>query len=82
VVVFGGTGGAKAELMVRPVTSGQISLLGSTMGSPRDFAGLLDAVNSHGWVPVIDSVRPLAEAADAHAREEAGTHFGKLVLVP
>lgn len=82
VVVFGGTGGAKAELMVRPVTSGQISLLGSTMGSPRDFAGLLDAVNSQTWVPVIDSVRPLAEAADAHTREEAGKHFGKLVLVP
>lgn len=82
VVVFGGTGGAKAELMVRPVTAGQISLLGSTMGSPRDFAGLLDAVNSQTWVPVIDSVRPLAEAADAHTREEAGKHFGKLVLVP
>lgn len=82
VVVFGGTGGAKAELMVRPVTTGQISLLGSTMGSPRDFAGLLDAVNSQTWVPVIDSVRPLAEAADAHTREEAGQHFGKLVLVP
>jgi NADPH:quinone reductase-like Zn-dependent oxidoreductase len=29
---------------------------------------------------VIDSVRPLAEASDAHAREEAGDHFGKLVL--
>jgi len=82
VVVFGGTGGAKAELMVRPVTTGQISLLGSTMGSPRDFAGLLDAVSSQTWVPVIDSVRPLAEAADAHTREEAGQHFGKLVLVP
>lgn len=82
VVVFGGTGGAKTELMVRPVTVGQISLLGTTMGSPRDFAGLLAAVNAQSWVPVIDSVRPLAEAADAHAREEAGTHFGKLVLVP
>ncbi len=32
------------------------------------------------WTPVIDSVRPLAEVADAHAREEAGEHFGKLVL--
>jgi NADPH:quinone reductase-like Zn-dependent oxidoreductase len=31
---------------------------------------------------VIDSVRPLADAAAAHAREEAGEHFGKLVLTP
>lgn len=80
VVVFGGTGGAKAELGVRAVTLGQVSLLGTTMGSPRDFAGLLAAVATQTWNPVIDSVRPLAEAAGAHAREEAGEHFGKLVL--
>lgn len=82
IVVFGGTGGGKVEMMIRPVTVGQVSILGTTMGSPRDFVGLLAAVNEQTWVPVIDSVRPLAEAADAHAREEAGEHFGKLVLVP
>lgn len=82
LVVFGGTGGGKAEMMIRPVTVGQVSILGTTMGSPRDFAGLLNAVNHQSWIPVIDSVRPLAEAADAHAREEAGEHFGKLVLLP
>jgi NADPH:quinone reductase-like Zn-dependent oxidoreductase len=80
VVAFGGTGGGKVELTVRPVTLGQVSLLGTTMGSPRDFAGLLAAVDHASWTPVIDSVRPLAEASDAHAREEAGDHFGKLVL--
>lgn len=82
VVVFGGTGGGKVELTVRPVTVGQVALLGTTMGSPRDFAGLLAAVAAQTWTPVIDSVRPLGEAADAHAREEAGEHFGKLVLQP
>jgi NADPH:quinone reductase-like Zn-dependent oxidoreductase len=82
LVVFGGTGGGKVEMMVRPVTAGQVSVLGTTMGSARDFAGLLAAVDAQMWVPVIDSVRPLAEAADAHAREEAGEHFGKLVLTP
>jgi NADPH:quinone reductase-like Zn-dependent oxidoreductase len=79
-VVFGGTGGGKVQLTVRPVTVGQVSLLGTTMGSPRDFAGLLAAVAYQAWSPVIDSVRPLGEVADAHAREEAGEHFGKLVL--
>jgi NADPH:quinone reductase-like Zn-dependent oxidoreductase len=80
LVVFGGTGGGKVEMMVRPVTLGQVAILGTTMGSPRDFAGLLRAVEVQGWAPVIDSVRPIAEAAAAHAREEAGEHFGKLVL--
>jgi NADPH:quinone reductase-like Zn-dependent oxidoreductase len=80
LVVFGGTGGGKVEMMVRPVTAGQVSILGTTMGSPRDFAGLLAAIEHGGWSPVIDSVRPLDDAAGAHAREEAGEHFGKLVL--
>lgn len=80
LVVFGGTGGAKVELQVRPVTLGQVSVLGTTMGSPRDFAGLLAAVGIQDWVPVIDSVRRLGETAAAHARIEAGEHFGKLVL--
>ena len=30
--------------------------------------------------PVIDSVFPLAEAAAAHRRMEAGDHVGKIVL--
>lgn len=82
MAVFGGTGGAKVGLTVRPVTFGQVSVLGTTMGSPRDFQGLLDHVDANSWTPVIDSVRPLAEAVDAHRREEDGEHFGKLVLLP
>ncbi len=80
VVVFGGTGGGKVELQVRPVTVGQIALLGTTMGSPAEFRQLLTAVDTQGWCPVVDSVRPLAHAAAAHEREENGLHFGKLVL--
>lgn len=80
VVVFGGTGGAKVDLTVRPVTLGQVGLLGTTMGSPAEFRQLLAAVDAQSWTPVIDSVRPLADAAAAHEREEAGLHFGKLVL--
>ena len=30
--------------------------------------------------PVIDSVFPLEEAAEAHARMESGEHVGKIVL--
>jgi NADPH:quinone reductase-like Zn-dependent oxidoreductase len=80
LVVFGATGGADVELQVRPVYFGQISILGTTMGSPRDFAGLLRALEAEGVRPVVDSVRPVAEAAAAHERLESGAHFGKLVL--
>lgn len=80
VVVFGATGGTEATLPVRPFYFGQWSLLGTMMGSPADFAGLLGALESGSWQPVIDSVRPLAEAATAIETMAAGSHFGKLVL--
>ncbi len=80
VVTFGATAGAAAELDVRGFYFGQFSLLGTTMGSPSEFAGLLASVHHGDWSPVIDSVRPLEEAAAAHARLESGEHFGKLVL--
>jgi len=80
IVVFGATGGTTVELEVRPFYFGQFSLLGTTMGSPREFAELLDVVDRGSWAPAVDTVRPLAEAAAAHARLEAGEHFGKVVL--
>ncbi len=80
VAVFGATAGTTAALEVRPFYFGQFSLLGTTMGSARDFAGLLDMLGDGAWTPVVDSTRPLAEAAAAHERLEAGEHFGKLVL--
>ena len=79
-VVFGATGGGEATLDVRPFYLSHLSLLGTTMGSPRDFEGLLVAVERGDWTPVVDTVRPLAEAGAAHERMERGEQFGKLVL--
>ena len=80
LVVFGGTGGPEVTLDVRAVYLGWQSILGTTMGSARDFAGLMRTVEAGSWHPVIDSVRPLAEAEAAHDRMKSGEHFGKLVL--
>ena len=80
VVVFGGTGGTEVTLNVRPAYLQQLSILGTTMGSPRDFANLLRAVEEGSWAPVIDSVFPLADADAAHARIQSSDHFGKIVL--
>lgn len=82
VVAFGATGGTEAALQVRPFYLQWLSLLGTTMGSPNDFAAMLRLVETGAWRPVLDSVHPLAEAGAALDRLEAGGHFGKLVLVP
>ena len=45
------------------------------------FAGRVMPLFAQGRIaPVIDRVFPLAEAAAAHHRMEAGEHFGKIVL--
>lgn len=79
-VVFGGTGGTEVTLQVRPLYFAQQSLYGTQLGSPRDFEGLLRMLDAADWRPVLDSVRPLAEAEAALARMQAGEHFGKLAL--
>ncbi|MGH3065170.1 MAG: quinone oxidoreductase family protein [Gaiellaceae bacterium] len=80
VVVFGGTGGTEVTLQVRPFYFAQQSVLGTQLGSPGDFEGLLRMLEGGSWRPTIDSVRPLVEAEAALARMQAGEHFGKLVL--
>jgi zinc-binding alcohol dehydrogenase/oxidoreductase len=81
VVAFGATGGDQATIAVRPFYFGQFSLLGTTMGSSRDFAGLLGMLDP-GWRPAVEAVLPLDDAAAAHSRMETRSGFGKLVLVP
>jgi NADPH:quinone reductase-like Zn-dependent oxidoreductase len=80
VVAFGGTGGPEVTLDVRELYLSWKSIQTTTMGSARDFFSLLRMVNDSEWHPVVDSVRPLAEAEAAHERMKAAEHFGKLVL--
>lgn len=81
LVSFGATGSAEAQVDVRRFYFSQQTVLGSTMGSPRDFADLLAAIAAGpSWRPAIDSAWPLAEAAAAHAAMERREHTGKLVL--
>ena len=82
--------GAKAELTIPELMRRRLTLTGSTL-RPRsvEFKTMVaDEIARTVWpyaeggrlTPVIDSVFPLAEAATAHARMEAGEHIGKIVL--
>jgi zinc-binding alcohol dehydrogenase/oxidoreductase len=80
IVNFGDTAGETATIDIGELYWEQFSVLGSTMGSPREFEELLAHVETASWRPTIDSVFPLASAADAHARLDAADRFGKIVL--
>jgi zinc-binding alcohol dehydrogenase/oxidoreductase len=81
LVNFGASGAGRANVDLRPFYFGQYSILGTTMGSPRDFRDMLALVAARpGWRPAVDSVHRLDQAAAAHAQMERREHFGKLVL--
>jgi NADPH:quinone reductase-like Zn-dependent oxidoreductase len=80
MVTFGTTSGSSANLEIRQFYHKQISLLGTTMGSPKEFVEMLTAVNSGKIKPVVDRVFPLGEAGAAHVRLEGHEQFGKILL--
>src|SRR5262249_41666035 len=80
IVVCGATSGPNPPAALHRVWWKQLSILGSTMGSPEDFRAAYDLVASGRARPVIDRVFPLAEARAAHERLEAGEQLGKIVL--
>jgi len=81
IVFFGGTAsGELPELNARKIFWKQLSILGSTMGSPKDFHDMLTFVNKHQIKPIIDSIHPLAHADEAVRKMEDSAQFGKIVL--
>lgn len=83
-------GGLQATINMAEVMRRRIHLTGSTL-RPRsnEFKALLTQeiaqlawplVEAGALRPVMDQAFPLADAAGAHARMEAGAHVGKIVL--
>lgn len=82
LITFGATTGRATEVDIRQVFWNQISILGTTMGSPREFSAMLQLYEAGRLKPIVDSSFPLREASAAHRRMDAGQQFGKIVLVP
>ena len=83
-------GGATATVPLFEIMRRRLTLTGSTLRPrPASFKQLVaDELDRMVWPhvragrlkPVIDATFPLAQAAEAHARMEAGAHVGKIVL--
>lgn len=82
IAFFGATNGNPPEIDLRKMFWKQISLLGSTMGSPGEFAAMTKFVGDHGIVPVAESVFALAEGQAAFQAMDNAAQFGKIVCVP
>jgi zinc-binding alcohol dehydrogenase/oxidoreductase len=80
IVYFGATAGNIPELNPRTLFSKQIQLLGTMMGSPDDFKAMLQLVNDHQIVPIVDEIFPLANTQKAVDKMGSSSQFGKLVI--
>jgi NADPH:quinone reductase-like Zn-dependent oxidoreductase len=80
VVVCGATTGPNPPAQLHRIWWKQLTVLGSSMGTPADFEAVFELVKSGRAKPVVDEVFPLSEARAAHERLEAGEQLGKIVL--
>jgi len=90
LVMIATQAGAVANVDLSKIMRGRLTLTGSTLRprSADEKARLARAVEAAVWPwvaqglirPVIDTVKPLAEAAEAHKRLETLGHVGKVML--
>jgi NADPH:quinone reductase-like Zn-dependent oxidoreductase len=82
LVTCGSTTGRWGETDLWSLFAKQASLLGSFSSTQDNFRTVLRLVGEGKFKPVIDSLLPLSEAAEAHRRLEARQVFGKIILQP
>ena len=80
IAVFGATRGNVPDVALRKVFWKQLSLLGSTMGSPSDWSAMTVFVGRNAVRPVVSEVFPLARGPEAFSLMDKGGQFGKIVL--
>jgi NADPH:quinone reductase-like Zn-dependent oxidoreductase len=80
LVFYGATRGNISNVVARRIFWKQLNILGSTMGSPADFAAMMALVDQHKLRPVVDKVYAPEEGAIAFQRMDEGLQFGKIVV--
>ena len=80
LISFGDTSGPETTLTTAEVYWQWRRVLGTTMGSPREYRALLAHVEQASWRPVIDSTFPLEQIDEAARRLISSDRFGKIVL--
>lgn len=80
ILTVGNTAGPKIEIDNRYIFGKHLSLIGSTMGTIRDFSTVMDLVFAGKLNPALDRTYPLADARAAEERLLNNEQLGKIVL--
>jgi NADPH2:quinone reductase len=82
LVNYGATAGPEATVDLRHLFWKQLSILGTTMGSPAEFTQAMEMLFQGHVAPIVHATVLLDGVRDAHAQLEAGQVFGKIVVTP
>ena len=80
LVICGATTGPMVSLDLRRLFWHQWSILGSTLGSRRDYAAIVEHAAAGRLWPAIDRIFSLEEGPAAYERLQRGEQAGKLVI--
>ncbi len=80
IVFFGATAGDLPALNARVIFWKQIQILGTTMGTSKDFEEMLAFINTYKIVPIIDQIFHINDIDMAIQRMNASNQFGKIIL--
>ena len=80
IVFYGGTQGPISTLNPQKIFWKHLSILGTTMGTQKEFAAMLSLFETHKIKPVIDEVFDMADAEKAIRKMDNAAQFGKIVL--
>lgn len=80
IISYGATLGDVPNFETRRIFWKQLQLIGTTMGSNKDFKKMLEYVENNNLKPVIDDVYELKDIVKAFKRMDSGQQFGKIVV--
>jgi NADPH:quinone reductase-like Zn-dependent oxidoreductase len=80
IVSFGATAGPVEKLVLPRIFLKQLTVLGTAMGTPEEFASMLRFYEEHGLRPMVNERFPLEETVAALGRMEEGAGMGKILL--
>ncbi len=80
LVFYGATNGLPATIDLYTMFWRQLSIVGTTMGSDKEFERMVEFVKSFHIIPIVGSVRPFEEILTALDDMKKGGIVGKIVL--
>lgn len=82
IVTVGAIAGPVIQLDLRTIYLNHLELIGSTLGTRKEFRDLVDYIERGRLIPLLAGIYPLEDIAQAQKDFESKDFVGKLVITP